>query len=88
MDMKKQIKQLPLILFLTWSIEAHAASQSISWAAVLIKAMPILIFIVSFVVIMKWSQKKVNEVNNKIAESNEEIAQQIKRIADHLEKNS
>ena len=87
--MKELIRLLlPTTLFLIWSVEVQAATRSINWVKVAVDVVPVLLFIITFFGILKWSQKKVNDVNKKIIESNEEVARQVKRIADHLEKNS
>ena len=87
-NMNKLITKLHLLFILLWSIEVHAATTGINWGKIIIEIIPIIFFIITFLVLLKWSQKKANDVNNKIVESNEEVARQIKRIADHFEKNS
>ena len=71
-----------------WCVQAEAATKSINYAKIIIELVPLLLFVITFVGLMRWSQKKTSAVNDKIVESNEEVARQIKRIADHLEKDS
>lgn len=75
-------------IFYIASIEAFAHNQRSLTTSVIINVVPILIFVVVWIILMRGMGKKTAAVNDKIVESNEEVARQVKRIADHLEKSS
>ena len=81
-------KGLVLFVFAVIPMEVLAASQRSLTTSIIVNVVPIILFIITWLWLMRVQTKKTHPLNERIAESNERISEQLERIADHLEKNS
>lgn len=82
------LNKASLMLFFLTTTDVMAHSQRSLTSSIIINTLPIIIFVVVWIILMKIFGNKTASINEKIIESNNEVAKQVKRIADHLEKDS